>query len=60
MKPSSFNSWTILVFALMIVSCGQTTNYRIDGSKNIVTAVHPVDTSLIAVIPFDKSINLLG
>ena len=57
MTPSSINyGWTILFSALTIVSCGQTTtNNQVDTTKVVMASVQPVDTSLIAIIPFDKS-----
>ncbi|MBS1753075.1 MAG: hypothetical protein JST34_03410 [Bacteroidetes bacterium] len=57
MTPSSINyGWTILFSVLTIVSCGQTTtNNQTDTTKVTMTPVQPVDTSLIAIIPFDKS-----
>ena len=56
MTPSSFNySWTILFSVLTLVSCGQTTNNQTDTPKTVIATVQPVDTSLIAIIPFDKS-----
>lgn len=54
MQTSFINyRWTILICTLTILSCGQT-----KSNKQINTAVaplvHPVDTSLIAIIPFYK------
>jgi hypothetical protein len=56
MTLSFFNySWKILFSVLTIVSCGQTTNNNKESSKIIMATVQPVDTSLIAIIPFDNS-----
>jgi hypothetical protein len=56
MTHSSRNySWTFLLSVLTIVSCGQPTNTNPTDKKEIVATGQPVDTSLIAVIPFDKS-----
>ncbi len=47
---------TILFSALTIVSCAQAkNNNQIDTEKTVVLSVLPIDTSLIAIIPFDKS-----
>ena len=42
-----------------IVSCGQTTSNNKTDRKEVLAAVHPVDTSLIAIIPFDNSMEWL-
>ena len=56
MTLSSLNySWTILLSILTLVSCGQTTNNHTDTKQAVSTPVQPVDTSLIAIIPFDNS-----
>lgn len=54
-SSSIIYSWTILFCALTIVACGQTTNNRQTKEKQVLVSVQPVDTSLIAIIPFDNS-----
>ena len=48
------DSLTIFLSALTIASCGQTKTNQTNKIKNVAT-VHPIDTSSIAIIPFDKS-----
>ncbi len=56
MTASFFNySWTIILIVFTIVSCGQVANNNSDSSKVSTATVEPVDTSLIAIIPFDNS-----
>jgi hypothetical protein len=56
MTSSSFNySWTVLFSILTLISCGQTINNQADKKKVVNATVQPVDTSLIAIIPFDNS-----
>ena len=56
MTHSFFNyGWTILFSVFTIISCGQTTNNQNDTQTNVIERVLPVDTSLIAIIPFDNS-----
>lgn len=61
MTPSFNNySWIILFSVVIIVSCGQTTTSdQVNTTKVISTSVQSVDTSLIAIIPFNKSSNWL-
>lgn len=46
---------TIFLSALTIASCGQTANTKQINKMTNVATVQPVDTSLIAIIPFDNS-----
>jgi hypothetical protein len=56
MTPSSIiYCWTILFCTWTIVSCGQTTSNKQTNEKQVVFTVQPVDTSLIAIIPFENS-----
>lgn len=61
MTLSYINSrWTILFSILTLVSCGQTTsNKQADLTTVDMASVQPVDTSLIAIIPYDNSRNWL-
>lgn len=57
MTPSFINfAWAILFSVLTILSSGLTlTNKQADTIKVVRASIQPVDTSLIAIIPFDKS-----
>jgi hypothetical protein len=49
------DSLTIFLSALTIASCGQTVNTEQTNKMTNVAIVQPVDTSLIAIIPFNNS-----